>query len=157
MVLYHKASKTKAKGTGGKKRATRDKVKVHYGGFFSRTKIEKGAEQEERVLKEVKGGGVKVAAHKVLYANVAKGSKVSKTKVLTVLESPDNRHYARENIVTLGALLDTELGKVRVTSRPGQSGIVSAVLLEARKEARPEAPAIHGAEAAKEVPAAAKA
>ncbi len=141
MVLYHKASKTKAKGTGGKKRAARDKIKAHYGGFFSRTKIEKTAGKEERVLKQVKGGGFKVAAHKVLYANVAQGSKVSKAKVLTVLESPDNRHYSRENIVTRGAIVDTELGRVRVTSRPGQSGVVSAVLVEARKQAEPQAPA----------------
>ena len=143
MVLYHKASKTKSKGTGGKKRATRDKIKAHYGGFFARAKVERNAGKEERVPKETKGGGVKVAARKILFANVATGSKVLKSKVITVLESPDNRHYSRENIVTRGALVETELGKVRVTSRPGQSGVVSAVLIEARKEspAKPQASA----------------
>ena len=152
MVLYHKASKTKAKGTGGKKRSTRDKIKAHYGGFFSRTKIQKGTE-EERSLKEVKGGKFKVAAKHVLYANVATGKEVKKAKLLTVLTSPDNRHYARENIITAGSLVETDLGKVRVTSRPGQSGIVNAVLVEARKEA----PAAVGQSAQKAVAAPAKA
>ncbi len=141
MVLYHKSSKTKAKGTGGKKRSSRDKIKLHYGGFFARAKIEKGITKEERSLKESKGGGIKVAAKKVMFANVATGKAVKKAKLITVMTSPDNRHYARENILTRGCFVDTELGKARVTSRPGQDGLVNAVLVEARKEmpARPEA------------------
>ncbi|MGC8851015.1 MAG: 30S ribosomal protein S8e, partial [Candidatus Micrarchaeia archaeon] len=37
---------------------------------------------------------------------------------------------SRENIVTKGAIIETELGKAKVTSRPGQHGIVNAVLLK---------------------------
>ena len=53
-------------------------------------------------------------------------------KIKTVIESPDNRHYARENVLTKGAIIDTEAGKARITSRPGQEGVVNAVLIEAK-------------------------
>jgi small subunit ribosomal protein S8e len=53
-----------------------------------------------------------------------------KSKILNVLENRANREYTRRRIITKGCVLDTELGKVRVTSRPGQHGIISGVLIE---------------------------
>ncbi|MCI4362340.1 MAG: 30S ribosomal protein S8e, partial [Thermoplasmata archaeon] len=38
-----------------------------------------------------------------------------------------NPNYVQRNIVTKGAILETELGLVRVRSRPGQDGVVNAV------------------------------
>src|SRR3989338_10489999 len=128
MVQYHKHSKTKYSGTGGKKRSTLDKVKVHYGGFFAHTRVSK-EEKRERV--DVKGRGEKGKAHAVSFANVASKGKIAKSRISTVTESPDNRHYARENVITKGALIQTELGIARVTSRPGQDGLVNAVLVTA--------------------------
>ena len=149
MVLYHKASKTKAKGTGGLKRSMRDKIKLHYGGFFARAKLNKTAQKEEWVVKESKGGSTKVAARVVLYANVAMpGGKVQRVKLDTVTSTPDNRIYARENILTRGALVASEAGKIRITSRPGQDGNVNAVLVEAGAPA-PVASEAHKAGAAK--------
>jgi len=58
-----------------------------------------------------------------------KTGKVQKTKVTTVLENPCNPHYVQRNIITRGAVLKTELGKARVTSRPGQHGVLNAVLI----------------------------
>src|SRR3989338_11543296 len=100
MVLYHKASKTKAKGTVGLKRSQRDKIKLHYGGFFSRSKLDKAAAKESRTVKQSKGGGHKVSARTVIYANVASKGKVTRVKLDTVSSTPDNRIYARENILT---------------------------------------------------------
>jgi len=34
------------------------------------------------------------------------------------------------NVITKGAIVKTELGLVRVTSRPGQHGVVNGVLIE---------------------------
>jgi small subunit ribosomal protein S8e len=34
------------------------------------------------------------------------------------------------NIITKGAVIETDAGKARVTSRPGQHGVVNAVLLK---------------------------
>lgn len=136
MVQYHKNPKTKASGTGALKRRSRDKVKAHYGGFFHRPRIEKKAKDAQNTVRSTKGGGNKVAVKIVGYANVAvsKG-KIQKSKVLNVIESYDNRHYARENVVTKGAIIDTELGKCKVTSRPSQDGTINAVLIEAKAAA----------------------
>ena len=48
----------------------------------------------------------------------------------TVLENDADPNYVRRNIVTKGAVVDTDVGRVRVTSRPGMHGVVSGVLLE---------------------------
>jgi len=57
--------------------------------------------------------------------------KTSKTKITRVLENPANRDYERRGVITRGALIDTELGRARVTSRPAQDGVINA-LLEAK-------------------------
>ena len=54
---------------------------------------------------------------------------MKKVTLRTVLETPDNRHYARQNIITKGAVVDTEIGKVKITNRVGQDGVVNGKLL----------------------------
>jgi len=136
MVQYHKQPKTKASGTGGRRRAMRDKILAHYGGFFSRTHYKKEAQKEEREARRSKGGGSKQAGKVVLYASVSSKRGVKKAKILKVLESPDNPHFSRENLITKGAFIETELGKARVTSRPGQHGVVNAVLVEETSQSK---------------------
>ena len=65
------------------------------------------------------------------YANVLnqKDKTYRKSKIKTVTENTANRHYVRRNIITMGSVVETELGKARITSRPGQDGTVNAVLL----------------------------
>lgn len=77
------------------------------------------------------GGNQKTKLLLVEFVNVfdQKKKKSVKTKIKSVLESPANRHYVRRNIVTRGTVIDTELGKARVTSRPAQDGILNAVLI----------------------------
>lgn len=132
MVQYHKHAKTKNSGSGGLKRTNCDKRKAHWGGFFSRSKL--GAE-EKIIPFRTRGGRRKAAVHYALYANVAsKGAKgVKRVKILNVVEAPADRHYARENIVSKGSIVETELGRAKITSRPGQDGVVNAVLLEEKR------------------------
>jgi len=131
MVQYHKNVKRKSGGSGGLRRKARDKILAHYGGFFARTRLAKGEEKQEIKAFRVIGGKRKVAVQKISFANVAvEKGKVKKVRITNVLESPSNRHYARENIITKDTVIETEAGKARVTSRPGQSGTVNAVLLE---------------------------
>ncbi len=58
-----------------------------------------------------------------------KNNKTQKTKIKTVIGNPANINYIRRNIINKGAIIETELGKARVTSRPGQTGVVNAVLI----------------------------
>ncbi|NQV08453.1 30S ribosomal protein S8e [Candidatus Woesearchaeota archaeon] len=65
------------------------------------------------------------------FANVLdqKTKKFTKAKIKNVVENPANRHFIRRNIITKGSVIETEAGKARVTSRPGQDGIIDAVLV----------------------------
>ena len=55
--------------------------------------------------------------------------KTAQAKILDVIENPANPHYVRQNIVTRSAIIETDAGRARVTSRPGQHGVISAVLI----------------------------
>ena len=89
----------------------------------------------EKKIKSIrtKGGGKKMVALTINAANIISKGKSQKTKILSVIENTADPHFVRRNIVTKGAIIDTELGKARVTSRPGQKGVVDAVLLEEKK------------------------
>ena len=73
--------------------------------------------------------------HRLLSSNIAyivdpKTKKTKKTEILNVVENPANIHYIRRNILNKGAIIETKLGKAKVTSRPGQSGTINGILLK---------------------------
>ncbi len=72
---------------------------------------------------------VKVKIKRAAYANVVgKDRKIVKTRIVGRQES-HNPEYVRGNIITKGCVLNTELGKVKVTNRVGQDGVVNGILL----------------------------
>ena len=77
-----------------------------------------------------RGTGRKVRALSTDVAQVADGGEVAEAEIEDVVENPSNVNYARRNIVTKGAIIETAAGRARVTSRPGQIGQVNAVLVE---------------------------
>jgi len=58
-----------------------------------------------------------------------KTKSFKQAKIKTITDNPANRHFIRRNIMTRGSVIDTELGKAKITSRPGQDGVVNAVLI----------------------------
>lgn len=62
-----------------------------------------------------------------IYDKKTKKHKIAKIK--TILESPANRHYVRRNIMTKGTIIDTDLGKAKITNRPGQEDVINAILI----------------------------
>lgn len=78
------------------------------------------------------GGNTKMKALSYETANiyVPKDKKHSIVKIKNVVENKANINFVRRNILTKGTIIDTDLGKAKVTSRPGQEGVVNAVLLE---------------------------
>ena len=58
-----------------------------------------------------------------------KTKKYEKAKIKSVVENPANRHFIRRNIMTKGTVIDTDKGKAKITSRPGQDGAINAVLI----------------------------
>ena len=83
------------------------------------------------VTRNVRGKNTKTALKTIDFVNLATGdAKVKKSKILKVLENATNNDYQRRGIITKGAILETQEGKCRVVSRPGQSGTVNAVLIK---------------------------
>ena len=83
------------------------------------------------VTRRVRGNNSKVALKSIDFVNLATGnSKVIKTKIIKVLDNTTNNDYKRRGIISKGAILETEEGKCKVVSKPGQNGIVNAVLLK---------------------------
>ena len=62
-------------------------------------------------------------------ANVIVKGKAKKTSIKNVLETPSNTFLARQNILIKGAVIETELGKAKITNRPSQEGNIQAVLI----------------------------
>jgi len=114
--------------TGGIKGEHRGKRKYELGGPFTATTV-----SEQFVVKKVRGrgGNFKIKVVKASFVNVAlEAGKVVKAKILGVERTPANLEYARRGILTRGTLVKTELGLVRITSRPGQHGGVNGVLVQ---------------------------
>ena len=118
------------KPSGGKKGKHR-KVKRKYelGRYPTETRP---GDKDVRKLQRVRGGNYKIRLLKAAYANVFIKSqmKCMKVRILRVIENPCNRDYSRRGIITKGAIINTEIGLAKVTSRPGQDGVINAVLIE---------------------------
>ncbi|HLC87054.1 MAG TPA: 30S ribosomal protein S8e [Candidatus Nanoarchaeia archaeon] len=118
------------KKTGGKYIKSRKKKKNEMPG---QKRIVKLAEDNKRKTKRTLGGNTKTFLLKGAYINVhqkGKKSKAQKSKIKNVLETPSNKFLARQNILTKGTIVETELGKVKVTNRPSQDGVINGILIE---------------------------
>lgn len=117
---------------GGKIRKTRKKRKREIGRFPALTKI------GERRLKLIRamGGNYKLRLLSDSYANVVvPGEGTKKVRILDVVDNPASKAFKRFKIITRGAIIRTELGLARVTSSPGQHGVINAVLMEEEQSA----------------------
>jgi small subunit ribosomal protein S8e len=110
----------------------RKKRKMDRGSEFIETKM---ADKSRVKLNRARGGNVKLNLLSASEVNVAdpKSRKIRKLKIITVEKNAANPHYVRMNVITKGAIVKTEAGHVRITSRPGQDGVVNGVLVEEKK------------------------
>lgn len=80
------------------------------------------------ITRRTRGKNSKTALKTVDFANlVTEGNVVKKTRIIKVLDNPTNNDYKRRGVITKGAVLETEDGRCRIVSRPGQDGTVNAV------------------------------
>ena len=114
--------------TGGRYSPSRSKRRTEIGSAPTDTHI---GEDRRKIVREF-GGSEKIRALRAQYASVCTKSTgaVKKVKIETVEENPANPNYVRRNLLTRGAVIRTEIGRARITSRPGQDGVICAVLLE---------------------------
>jgi len=120
--------KSTRKMTGGRLIPSRGKMRHELGRGATESRLGEARQIDVRV----RGGKKKVRLFQCDIANVTnpKTGKTKAAKIETVELNPANQHYVRRNILTKGAIVKTKLGKARITSRPGQDGVVNAVLVE---------------------------
>jgi small subunit ribosomal protein S8e len=112
--------------TGGKYTKQRKKKKFERAG---QKKVVKLGEEKRKTIR-TKGGNKKTYLLKSKTINVGKDGKIKKVEIKNVLETPSNRFLARQNIITKGTIVETELGKAKVTNRPTQEGNINGILIE---------------------------
>lgn len=120
--------KTGRKISGGRYHKSRRKKKHE---LAKHPRIVKLKETKRKTLR-TKGGNDKTVLLSSNTINII-DKKTKKTKVVkikNVIETPSNIFLARQNILTKGAIIETEAGKVKITNRPGQEGTVQGVLVE---------------------------
>ena len=117
--------------TGGKYKKLSKKKKHALPGITRKVKLK---EKKSKVLRSM-GGNKKTVLLQENTANVIdpKTKKAKKVKITNVLETPANRFLARQNILIKSAIIETELGKAKITNRPSQEGMIQAVLLNETK------------------------
>jgi len=120
--------KSVRKVTGGRRRPAQMKRRAEIGLAPADTHI---GEERRRIVRTF-GGNDKVRALRAAFANVTnpKTGETKKVKIETVEKNTANPNYVRRNLLTRGAVIKTEIGSARIMSRPGQDGIINALLLE---------------------------
>lgn len=122
--------RSKRKSSGGRyHKPYRSKRKFELARPAANTTLNEPKFKKVRTL----GNNIKNRLMATNYTNLAVQGKVQKVKIENVVDNPANKFLARRNIITKGAIIVTELGKARVTSRSGQDGVVNAVLIEEKK------------------------
>ncbi len=122
----------KRKKTGGKKHIFRGKRAFEMGSDPAQTIV-----GEKRFsVRRGRGGRIKLAALAINTVNITDPAtgKSQKTEIQGVVKNPANVDYQRRGVITKGAVLDTPLGQAIVTSRPGQHGVVNAILIQSAQK-----------------------
>jgi small subunit ribosomal protein S8e len=114
--------------TGGRVNLNRKKRKYQRGSSPTLPVLGPVKKRAERK----RGGRIKYRLVSADYVNVInpKTKKAKKAKILDVIEHEDNIHFTRRGIITKGCIVKTEIGMVKITSRPSQHGVVNGILVE---------------------------
>jgi small subunit ribosomal protein S8e len=112
--------------SGGRYIKNRKKKLYELPGQKRNVKLGEGKIKTKRIL----GGNKKTFTLKAKFVNVRTKDKIKKVEIKNVLETPSNRFLARQNILTKGAIIQTDLGRVKILNRPTQEGIINGILIE---------------------------
>jgi small subunit ribosomal protein S8e len=125
------SSLRKRKLTGGKKRVYRTKKLYEAGGYPAETVL--GAPR--RKVSDGIGGNskIKVLADKFASVTDPASGQTQKSAITRVVRNAANVDYNRRGVITKGAEIETALGLAKVTSRPGNDGMINAVLITKEK------------------------
>ena len=126
MAQWHGISKRKP--SGGRKRMMRGKRRTEISSEKQYAVL--GDSKRKKYRKTGASTQVKVLSDDIINVNNPTDGTTKSIKFSTVTKNPSNPNYVRRNILTKGAVVETELGKVRISSRPGQDGVINGTLIE---------------------------
>ncbi len=125
MGIWHGRSGRTA--TGSRLKKFRGKRKHQMGRIPTETQIG----EPKRKTMDSKGKTKKVPLFEAKYVNVTdpKKNETFRAEIEDVEENSANLDYQRRKVITKGTIIVTSKGRARVTSRPGQDGILNAILI----------------------------
>jgi len=121
-------ARSRRKYTGKKYKYFRKKRKRE----LERAPIETEIGTEKKKKQRTMGGNFKLKLFASTFMNVTDPSsnKTSKVKILRFEQNDASKDYNRRHILTKGSIVETEIGKARITSRPGQHGVLNGILVQ---------------------------
>ncbi len=130
MSVWHGGIRKK-KPSGGRRISYRKKRRFELGSFPAETTM------GETKRKTVRGEGgtrkLKILSDKQVCVTDQKTGKTTKVEITRVAKNPANIDYNRRGVITKGAVVETSMGLARITSRPGQHGMLNAILIGEEK------------------------
>jgi len=120
-------ARSKRKFTGKKYKHFKKKRKRE----LERPTIDTTIDDEKKKKQRVMGGNTKLKLFSSQYINVTdpNTNKTSKVRILGFESNDASKDLNRRHILTKGAVVETELGNAKITSRPGQTGQLNGVLV----------------------------
>ena len=111
MTIIQKRSRRKASGGRYKSKPTK-KIR-NIGNFPRHTKVGERSLKITRARSNNKKQSL--LSSDIINVYDKKDKKYKKSKIITIVSNPANRHFVRRNILTRGAIVKTDLGDVRIT------------------------------------------
>ncbi|MED5498999.1 MAG: 30S ribosomal protein S8e [Candidatus Thermoplasmatota archaeon] len=126
MAQWHGISRRKT--SGGRRVQARGKRKTE---ISSEKQFALVGEPKRKIYRKAAGNTMVrvMAENRVAIADPAKGTTKMGT-IMSVVENESDPNYVRRNILVKGAIIETDKGRVRITSRPGKDGVINGVLVE---------------------------
>jgi small subunit ribosomal protein S8e len=125
--------RSRRKKTGGRLRPIRKKRRFEIARELQFPTIGERAVKLYRVRGANRKVRILVADRIQVYDPATRTHKIA--RAISVRQNDANPNYVQRNIMNKGAVVETDLGLVRILSRPGQDGVLNAVLLPPSKPA----------------------
>ena len=126
MAQWHGISRRKP--SGGRKVQARGKRSTE---ISTEKQIAQIGEPKRKIYRRTGGNTlVRVLSENRVSINDPKTGKTTMGTIENVVENESDPNYVRRNVLVKGAIIETDRGRVRVTSRPGKDGVINGVLIE---------------------------
>ncbi|MHA2036484.1 MAG: 30S ribosomal protein S8e [Promethearchaeota archaeon] len=125
--MARSSARSKRKYTGKKYKHFRKKRKRE----LDRPTIDTVVGEDKKKKQRILGGNTKIKLFSTNYINVTdpNTNKTSKVRILGFESNTASKDLNRRHVLTKGAIVETELGNAKITSRPGQHGILNGILI----------------------------